>query len=183
MASGIFLSVVSAPPNTLNRHESQTPSTLDSSNGLASLISLASLSTATAGESWPCIVYFSKSVSLMFIPDDTDVGESIRPMGPYRSRQQTPLAYPNTCSQPFWQNSQEEKTGMCEECFIGDAQQQPAVSLMIICIHTEICSAKEFKLRRNSSLVIHIAVPRSVFIIYYLSALGRLEAQHIIQSF
>lgn len=55
--------------------------------------------------------------------------------------------------------------------------------LMIICIHTEICSTKEFTLRRNSSLVIHTTVPQSVFIIYYTSALGLFKAQHVIQSF
>lgn len=183
LASQIFPSLLSAPPNSLNRQESQKPSTIESANDPASLISLAFLLTKTARENRPCIVYLSQSVRLMFIPDVTDIGESVHPMGPYRSRQQTPLAYPNTCYQPFWQNSQEEKTGMCEECFTGDAQQKPAVSLMIICIHTEICSTKEFTLRRNSSLVIHTTVPQSVFIIYCTSALGLFKAQHVIQSF
>lgn len=174
---------MSAPPNSLNRQQSQKPSPLVRANGLASLISLASRSTKTAQECGPCIVYLSQSVRLVFIPDVTDVGESIHPTGPYRSGEQTPLAYSNTCSQPFWQNSQEEKTGMCEECFIGDAQRQPAVSLMIICIHTEICSTKEFRLQRNSSLVIHTTALQSVFIIYCISALELFEAQHVIQSF
>lgn len=166
---------MSAPPNSLHRQESQKTSTLDSTNGFASFISLVFLSIRTAWESWPCIVCLSQSVRLMFNPDVTDVGESIHPMGPYRSREQTPLAYTYTCSQPFWQNSQEEKTEMCEECFISEAQQQPAVSLTIICIHTEMCSTKEFKLRRNSSLVIHTTILQSVFIIYYVSALRLFE--------
>lgn len=157
---------MSAPPNSLHRQESPKPSTLDSANDHAALIALVSLSIRTTQKSWDCIIYLSQPVRLMFIPDVTDVGESIHPMGPYRSREQTPLAYPNTCSQPFWQNSQEEKTGTYEECFISDTQQQPSVSLMIICIHTEICSTKEFKLRRNSSLVMQTIVLQSVFIIY-----------------
>lgn len=103
----IFFSLMSAPLNSLHRQESQKPSTLDSAKGLASVISLVNLSTRTALESWPYIVYFSQPARLVFTPDVTDVGESIHPMGPYRSREQTPLAYPNTFSQLFWQNSQE----------------------------------------------------------------------------
>ena len=174
---------MSGPLNSLHKQESPKCSTLDSANGLASVISLVSLSTRTALGSWPYIVYFSQSVRLMFTPDVTDVGESIHPMGPYRSREQTPPAYPNTFSQQFWQNSQERKTAMCEECFIGDVQQQPAVSVTIICIHTELCSTKEFKHRRNSSLVIHTIILQSAFIIFCLSALRLFEGQLVIQSF
>lgn len=108
LASQIF-SVMSTPPNSLNRQKSQKPSTLDSVifNLIASLISLAFLSTKTARESQPCIVYLPQSVRLMFVPDVTVVGESIHHTGPYGSRKQTPVAYLNTCSESFWQNSQE----------------------------------------------------------------------------
>lgn len=47
-----------------------------------------------------------------------------------------------------------KKRQECLVCFISEAQQYPAVSLVIFCIHTEICSTKKFKLRWNSSLVI-----------------------------
>lgn len=62
--------------------------------------------------------YFFQSVRFMFVPDVTDVTESIRPMGMNRSRQQTSLVYPNTCSQFLWQNSQEEKTGKCRGFYL-----------------------------------------------------------------
>lgn len=107
LASQIFSSVMSAPPNSLNKQKFQKPSTLDNINDLASLISLAFLSTKTAQESQPCIFYLPQSVRLMFVPDVTVVGESIHHTGAYRSRKQTPVAYPNTCSESFWQNSQE----------------------------------------------------------------------------
>lgn len=174
---------MSAPSNSLNRQKSQKPSTLDSVNDLASLISLAYLSTKTARESQPCTVYLSRSVRLMFVPDVTVVGESIHHTGPYGGRKQTPVAYPNTCSESFWQNSQNKKQGCVKSVLsVMHSRSQPAVSLMIICIHTEICSTKEFIGRRNS-LVIHTTVPQSVFIIYYSSALGLFKAQHVIQSF
>lgn len=45
--------------------------------------------------------YLSWSVRLMFIPDVTGVRESMNPMRVNKSREQSPLAYPNTCSVPL----------------------------------------------------------------------------------
>ena len=128
LASQIFPSVMSAPSNSLNRQKSQKPSTLDSVNDLASLISLAYLSTETARESQPCTVYLSRSVRLMFVPDVTVVGESIHHKGPYGGRKQTPVAYPNTCSESFWQNSQNKKQG-CVKSVLSVMHSRSQLSL------------------------------------------------------
>lgn len=80
-------------------------------------ILLASRPTESLAEP-PRHSYFYRSVRFMFIPDVTDVRESIHPMGMNRSRQQTPLVYPNTCSQFLWQNSQEEKMGKCRGFYL-----------------------------------------------------------------
>lgn len=45
--------------------------------------------------------YLSWSVRLLFISDVTSVRESMYPMGLNRSGEQSPLAYPNTCSVPL----------------------------------------------------------------------------------
>lgn len=123
-------------PNTFNRQKSHKPSTLDSVNDLASLISLAFLSTKTArGE--PALHSLFTPVCWTHVRPWCYSCRGINTShGAYGSRAD-PAAYLNTCSESFWQNLPGIKIGMWRG-FIDDAQQKPAVSLMIICIHWDL---------------------------------------------